>query len=275
MNRKPKVAVIMSVYKSDNLDHFKEAVNSVLDQTYDAFSLFIWRDGEVPESIDNFLNELEFESDVQVFRESQNRGLASALNALIDKVVETDEFTYIARMDSDDISYSTRLSKQVSFMQENVDVDVLGTGCREFGADFALDKKCLPQSHDELVDFSVARCPFIHPSVMLRKAIFERSELRYPTNTDFTEDMGLWFLLLEAGFRFANLPDILLDYRLNDATLSRRRGIGKSLSEVRIRLKYMLLLKRISFTNVAKVLSRLIFHVMPVSMVRVAYKNLR
>ncbi|WP_159064888.1 glycosyltransferase [Thaumasiovibrio subtropicus] len=265
----------MSVYKSDNLDHFKEAVNSVLDQTYDAFSLFIWRDGEVPESIDNFLNELEFESDVQVFRESQNRGLASALNALIDKVVETDEFTYIARMDSDDISYSTRLSKQVSFMQENVDVDVLGTGCREFGADFALDKKCLPQSHDELVDFSVARCPFIHPSVMLRKAIFERSELRYPTNTDFTEDMGLWFLLLEAGFRFANLPDILLDYRLNDATLSRRRGIGKSLSEVRIRLKYMLLLKRISFTNVAKVLSRLIFHVMPVSMVRVAYKNLR
>ncbi len=113
-------------------------------------------------------------------------------------------------------------------------MDVCGTSCHEFGASFSLDEKHLPKGHDQLVEFSITRCPFIHPTVMFRSSVFEKGH-RYPTNTSLTEDMALWFQLLKSGCVFANLNDVLLDYRLNENTINRRHGIGKAFSEIRIR----------------------------------------
>ncbi|MFQ2862040.1 glycosyltransferase [Aeromonas caviae] len=271
----PCVAVIMSVYKSDNLEYVKLAVNSILNQHYDNLTLFIWRDGPVQSDMDDFLSELANEPRCIVNLSSVNNGLAHSLNMMIEQVVNHGGYDYIARMDSDDISYPDRIAKQVAFFENDKYVDVLGTNCREFGADFALNEKALPQTHDELVDFSIVRCPFIHPTVMFRSRIFTDKSVRYPTNTALTEDMALWFLLLTKGFKFSNLDEILLDYRLNEATLSRRRGWAKSLSEVKIRLHHMHVLRRYSFKNISAILVRLVFHTMPLSLVRLAYRYAR
>lgn len=265
----------MSVYRSDNLDHFKLAVESVLRQSYSSTDLFIWRDGPVPEAIDAYLETLAGYKNVFITRAQENQGLAAALNSMIDLVISANQYAFIARMDSDDISYQERIAKQITFFLDNPSIDVVGTACREFGSSFALEAKVLPESHEELLDFSIIRCPFIHPSVMFRAAIFNDVAIRYPTDTELTEDLALWYKLLCSGVRFANMTDVLLDYRLSEATLSRRRGVSKAFSEVKVRFDYMCRLKRVSLKNIIGITSRLVFHIMPQSMIRLAYKYLR
>ncbi len=271
----PCVAVIMSVYKSDKLDDFKLSVESVIGQDYDNLRLFIWQDGPVAPEVGAYLQELRFNPRCVINHSSINKGLAFSLNKMIDLIIDDGSYDFIARMDSDDISYPSRITKQVEFFEKNINVDVLGANCREFGADFALSEKSLPKSHEQLIDFSIVRCPFIHPTVMFRSRVFLDKSVRYPTDTALTEDMALWFLLLVNGFKFANLSETLLDYRLNEATLSRRRGFAKSMSEVKMRFYYMGRLKRYSLKNIAGVLTRLVFHVMPLSLVRLAYRHMR
>ncbi|HEC3079442.1 TPA: glycosyl transferase, partial [Escherichia coli] len=167
-----------------------------------------------------------------------------------------------------------RLKVQLNFLESNTDIDVLGTSCREFGASFALKEKHLPTSHDELKDFSITRCPFIHPTVVFRRRVFDKG-YRYPIHTTFTEDMALWFDLLNAGFKFSNINEVLLDYRLSENTVNRRKGIKKALSEIKVRFHNMISLKQVSVWNVTMIFARIIFHLMPNFLVKLAYKNAR
>lgn len=268
------VAVIMSVYKSDSLDNIQKAVLSLTNQDYSAFSVFIFIDGGVDPKVESYLNDCCSVHNVILVRSAENIGLAGALNKLIDQILLKPNYEFIARMDSDDISRPSRLSAQVAFMLRNEHVDVCGTSCREFGADFALEEKHLPTDHEDLLDFSITRCPFIHPTVMFRRRIFE-SGIRYPTTTKFTEDMALWFELLSKGYIFSNINDILLDYRLNQDTLKRRQGLGKAFSEIGVRLNYMFKLQRVTVKNTLLITSRLFFHLLPEQLMTVAYKRAR
>ncbi|EOI0111634.1 glycosyltransferase [Vibrio cholerae] len=269
-----KVAVIMSVYKNDRLCYLEDAVNSLLSQSYPSLKIFILRDGPVPYNIQSYLDLIAKYPNVLIFPQELNSGLAHGLNYLIEIILGNGKFDLIARMDADDISRNDRILRQVEFLSMNPDIDVCGTSCREFGASFALEEKHLPISHQELLDFSIIRCPFIHPSVMFRRRVFETG-IRYPTDTALTEDMALWFELLVNGFKFANINEVLLDYRLNENTIKRRKGMDKALSEVKIRLYYMFKLKRISFKSIILILSRFAFHLLPDSLMKYAYKNAR
>lgn len=264
----------MSVYRSDNIEDMKVAVKSILEQSYKNAHLFLYRDGVVPFELNQFLLELVENKNITLYESEENRGLAVGLNTLIDKVLSIDSYEYIARMDSDDVSRCERFHRQVEFLKANPLVDVCGTSCKEFGASFALDEKHLPESHEDLLDFSIVRCPFIHPTVMFRARVFE-SGVRYPTNTSFTEDMALWFELLSKGYRFSNIREVLLDYRLNENTIKRRKGFGKALSEVKVRLYHMVKLRRISIKSTLLILSRLAFHILPDSAMKFAYKKAR
>lgn len=266
------IAVIMCVYVKDDPIHLNQSIQSILNQSFPS-DLLIYCDGFLTEELERVISNYESKPNIRIFRNSQNFGLAFGLNFLIDYIID-NEYSYIARMDSDDISYPERLSIQHSYLESNKNIDVLGGACREFGASFALEKKSLPLSHEELVDFSITRCPFIHPTVMFRASVFE-TNIRYPTNTSLTEDMALWFILLRAGFRFANLEETILDFRLNDKTIKRRAGISKALSEIKIRFKNMVALNRVSLRNVFLIFSRILFHILPSNLIKLAYKKLR
>ena len=267
-----KVAVIMSVYRLDDPIILKTAVDSMLNQTHPC-DIYIYRDGEVPIALQQMIDKISSNIRVKYFHAEKNFGLAFALNKLISEVL-IDSYQFIARMDSDDISRGNRIEKQVAYFNEYSNVDVCGTSCREFGASYALDEKHLPKKHEELLNYSITRCPFIHPTVMFRTEVFIDGN-RYPTDTALTEDMAFWFELLKNGYIFGNLNEILLDYRLNENTIERRKGIGKAMSEVRIRKNNMFALKQFSLKNVLLIYSRIIFHLMPSKLVKLAYKKAR
>lgn len=264
------MAMIMSVYKSDSPLDFKKSLLSVFNQTVPC-DVFLFQDGDISRELELVIE--EFFDKIKILKNNHNVGLATALNKLIDSL-DLSFYDFVARMDSDDICAPTRIEKQIEFMNDNPDVDVSGCYCREFGASYALDIKRLPTSHEDLLDFSITRCPFIHPTVIFRTEIFSAG-FRYPVNTKFTEDMALWFELLLAGYRFGNLDLALLDYRLNENTIERRQGLLKGISEFKLRLKYMFLLKRLTLRNFLLISLRVLFHLLPSFLLKVLYSKYR
>ncbi|MGL6478473.1 glycosyltransferase [Aeromonas caviae] len=270
---KARVAVIMSVYRSDIYADVEKAIDSILKQTYPC-SLYLYQDGPVSAEVSTLLNSIcDAHSNVTLMVSTVNCGLAHALNAMIDEIV-TKGYNFVARMDSDDFSHPTRIDKQVKYLNQHPDIDILGTSCHEFGSTYALAEKHLPETHSDLVKFSVTRCPFIHPTVMFRTAIFTDGN-RYPVSTQLTEDMALWINLILSGYKLANLNDVLLNYRLNENAVKRRMGFRKAWSEFRVRLSYMINSNNVSATNCLLISSRLVFHILPVSFMKFLYKNFR
>ncbi|OMQ23059.1 glycosyltransferase [Serratia oryzae] len=273
LNNDYKVAVIMSVYRLDELKHIELAINSILHQTQPC-SIFIYQDGPVSPDVSGLLLSIAQDNkNVTLLCSEKNNGLAHALNAMIDCVLSKG-YDYIARMDSDDISHLNRIERQVNYLEKNPDIDILGTFCREFGATYALKEKHLPTTHDELVNFSVTRCPFIHPTVMFKSTVFSKG-VRYPTNTCLTEDMALWFLLVEQGFKFSNLDEVLLDFRLNENSIKRRKGLSKAISEFKIRARYMFISKKFSLKNLLFISLKFFLHLLPLSLLKLMYKYAR
>ena len=91
----------MSIYQKDQLLHVKEALNSVINQTYLFCHIYIQIDGPVNNEIIEFLHSCT-NSVFFVYERDKNRGLAVSLNELLN-IVLTKEYEYIARMDADDI----------------------------------------------------------------------------------------------------------------------------------------------------------------------------
>ncbi|HCH5602058.1 TPA: glycosyltransferase [Vibrio parahaemolyticus] len=269
------VAVIMSVYRSDKLNFVIEAVDSIISQSYSDMHIYIYRDGLISEDVELYLDSLcKEDKRVCYFKSKENKGLAFALNYLIEQCMKDNRIEYIVRMDSDDIAHPERIAKQVEFMK-NSDADASGTFCEEFGASFSLAEKKVPTAHEEIVNFSITRCPFIHPTMIFRRRVFENKNVRYPTNTSHTEDMALWFLLIDRGFKLANLDLVLLKYRMDEDTVNRRRGLSKSISEIRLRLKYMFKFKKFSMINLCLIVSRTVFHILPGNVLKIVYSNFR
>lgn len=267
-----RVVFIMSVYHSDDFEHFVLSMESMLNQTVPC-DIYLYRDGPIGYKLQNKLDYYARNARCKVFTSQKNEGLACALNFLIERALE-GKYDLIARMDSDDISHPERIARQVKYMEMNGEVDVLGTSCKEFGSDFAFEIKSLPNEHKDIINFSISRCPFVHPTVMFRKRVFIDG-YRYPLNVKFTEDMALWFELLRNGYIFSNLNEVLLDYRLSEETLERRRGFDKVKSEVKLRYFYMKSLKKVSVSNLMLIGSRFVLHLAPPSLMKVLYQRVR
>lgn len=267
----PNVAIIMSIYENDSLSQFKEAIDSIFSQSYNKIKIFLCIDGYVNNNVMDYIESLQKE--IFVINRNKNRGLAFSLNELIDYILQEDKYKYIARMDADDISLPDRIKKQVQYLEENSDIDILGTKCKEFGSIHAREHCSVYESNHDIYKYIFKKCPFVHPSVMFRAEVF-KSGIRYPINEPYTEDLALWFILAKKKYKFSNLNEKLLKFRINDQTILRRRGYKKAIIEFKIRLKYLLILKRLNNINdIFYTFGHLFIRLLPTSLFKKIYKN--
>lgn len=233
-----KYAVIMSVYYADCLDNVRLSVESVLSNK--SVHLYILCDGKVKGEVYSYLDSLNINT-VNVIKRKNNKGLACSLNELL-RVVLFKDYQYIARMDADDISMPERFEKQIAYMEAHPNVDCLGTWAIEINGDGnEYFKKRMPVTHEECLDFFKVRDCMIHPTVMFRCSYFEKAGL-YPEDTYFGEDTMMWAKGFKAGCKFANLPEYLLKFRLDNDFFQRRRGWkhAKSIFTLRRQVNKML-----------------------------------
>jgi len=236
---------------NDRLKFIREAVQSILDQTYTKFDYYIIFDGPVEKDIDSYIESLLKDERIRLYRLEKNGGLAAALNYLLEIVLKNPEYNLIARMDADDISMPDRFEKQFSFLNSNPDISVVGCWYEEIDETGKhLSYKKLPIEHESVRKRYFTRTPFAHPSVIYRRELIEKAGV-YPTDTILMEDNVLWGRALMKGLRFYNIPEYLFKFRIDKDFYKRRSGInygfnfakGKSaiLREIRSPIVYILL----------------------------------
>ncbi|GHA56676.1 glycosyltransferase family 2 protein [Pontibacter akesuensis] len=202
-----KVTVLMPVYNAEKF--LAEAMYSILVQTFPDFEFLIIDDA----STDNSALIIQSYSDprIRFYQNRKNLGVTATLNAGI----ELASCELIARMDADDISYPYRLEKQYQYLLAHPDCSLVSSLARvitEEGETVRVDNFASSYFYYNLTFI----CWIYHSSVMYRKAAV-LDVGKYPTS--YGEDYELWSQLMKK-YKLANLPEVLLDYRLSSQSLT-------------------------------------------------------
>ncbi len=211
----PVVSVLMPVYNGEA--YLAESISSILAQTYADFELIIINDG----STDSSSQVIQSFRDPRIRSYSQpNQGLPATLN----RAIGLARGIYLARQDQDDVSLPDRFEKQVDLLERNPEYGIVGTWSSirvgtqdtEYGHSHPLDNETLKFN----LLFSTY---FVHSSVMLRKAVFEKVGLYSTEKSRQPEDFELWSRVVRDGrFKVANIPERLIVYREVAGSMSRK-----------------------------------------------------
>jgi glycosyltransferase involved in cell wall biosynthesis len=188
-------------------------------------------DGPIPNELEDTLNTIKKEYDVlKLVRFEKNRGHAAARQAGVDNA--TNEL--VAVMDSDDIALPDRFEKQLSFLQANPDIDIVGGQIDEFIGEVnnVVGKREVPCTDKDIQIYMKSRCPMNLVTVLARKNSIQR--VGGYIDWFCEEDYYLWIRMALAGCKFANLPDTLVNVRVGKTMYQRRGGWKYFKSEAKL-----------------------------------------
>lgn len=220
-----KIAIILPVYRNDKEPYIKLSFDSILNQTYRNIHLYIGVDGPVGEDLTSCLKEYEQDERVSVEWFKENRGLAIVLNDLLD-ICFKKGYEFIARMDADDISKPERLEKQMEYLQEHPEIDVVGGAIEEIDENSESRGKIIvyPETPDGCYKFFARRNPHAHPAVMFRKSFFDKAGCKYRPEYRQNQDTMLWLDGMKKGTKHANLQEVVLRFRFTNSLFKKRRN---------------------------------------------------
>ena len=205
------ISIIMPVYNGEK--YLKEAIESILNQTFKNFELIIINDGSSDQSkniIENFLDKR-----IKNLENKKNKGLIYSLNYGISKA----KGKYIARMDADDISHLNRLEIQFNYLEKNKEIFFLGSQVEKVYSKTEKTKLSrLRTTYSDIKTDLLFANPFIHPTLMFRREIF--SENCYEEGLNGAEDFGLWQDLIYK-YKGINLSNVLLKYRILETGITK------------------------------------------------------
>ena len=210
MNSLPLVSVLMPVYNCESF--IREAIQSVLNQTFTDFELLIIDDC----STDTTLDIIKSFSDPRIvlIEKARNSGYTDSLN----HGILLAKGTYIARMDGDDICMPERFAKQVEFLNANPEIILCGTAIEIIGTNKILHH---PLTHNEILVKLCFLNSFYHPTIMARRKILLKNN--YNKIFEPAEDYELWTRLAFLG-KLANLDAVLLQYRIHENQISNSKN---------------------------------------------------
>ena len=185
----------------------RPAVESILGQTFDDFEFVIVDDGSTDATGEILADCAARDERIRVITNERNLRIVASLNRGLDAC----RGTYVARMDADDVALGDRLAKQVAAMEADPDLAVLGGALTYIDAD---GKELNVTRYCTVGDSLLRQCPLLHPTVVLRREVFERHGLRYRTMFREAEDYYLWLETSRHG-RLGAIDDVVLQYRVS------------------------------------------------------------
>jgi len=205
----PEVSVVMSCYNSELT--LRRALDSIINQTFSKFEFIIIDDGSTDGTLQIINEYVQQDNRIVLIKNNKNLGLAASLN----RGILHSKGSLIARMDADDEAYKSRLEKQTSFLDQNKQVDILGSAIQERTKNGEVKKiRTLPEHHDSIIE-RIFRKPLVyHPTIMVRREIYEQLGL-YDPKIFWAEDADLWYRLYDKVI-FHNLQEPLLYYQTKE-----------------------------------------------------------
>lgn len=208
----PAISVILPVFNGE--DYLKEAIDSILTQSFGNFELLVINDG----SSDRSLQIIQRYDDprIRIINNEKNLGLVRALNIGI----STARGKYIARHDQDDKSHVDRFEEQYLKMEKE-GLDICGTSWSTMHSDGSLQSsQMVPLSAETIFACLATTVPFPHGSVMMKVDFMKEYALKYDEQY-LAEDYSLWIRFAQSQARFANIDKRLYFYRMHPQSLSK------------------------------------------------------
>ena len=267
----PSFSVLISVYNRDDAHYLASSLNSIINQTCPPSEIVLVKDGPLNEACDKVISNLKQTciEKLKIIELEKNMGLGNALRIGLDAC--SNEL--VARMDTDDICEPNRFEIQTGYLREHPEIDVLSSFIGEFDFDENKINKVRRVPLQPAVIKRVARYrnPINHMAVMFKKSSVLASE-NYQHFLWF-EDYYLWARMLMRGFRFANIPNILIRVRADNELFRRRGGMTYLKQEIKLQNEFL----RMGFTNfpifLFNIFVRSLFRIIP-NKVRVSlYRN--
>lgn len=228
------VTILMSAY-NEPLNIFRQAVDSILAQTYKDFEFIIILDNPDNEVLENEIKRYALNDSRIVFVKNEtNLGLVGSLN----KGVALAKGKFIARMDADDISMPNRLETELAELESDEAVSVVSTDktvIDENGA-VAEENSLRFKSNAIVPELMKYSCLINHSSVMFRRDVV----LKYGGYRDVpaAEDYDLWLRLLLDGEKIKVIFEKLICYRVRRDGISQKNIYAQKLSMAFLQKNY-------------------------------------
>ncbi len=226
----PLVSVVLPAFNAEK--HLKEAIDSMLSQTYTNFECIIINDGssDATEQIILAYNDPR----IRYIKNEKNIGLIATLN----KGIELSTGEFIIRMDADDISLPSRIEKQVAFMQSNSDVGAAGSWYYNF-SDKGVSKHKTSNNTATLQSILFFNSCLCHPSVIIRKQILTTHNITYNLLYKHAEDYDFWIQISKVS-KLSNVQEYLLKYRTHVGQATNQFNQIQKENAAIIREKYLI-----------------------------------
>ncbi len=218
----PKVTVLMPTYNV--APYVKEAIDSVLWQTYRDFELLVIDDCSTDETVE-MVRSIE-DARIRIVQNEKNVGLAENLNRGLSHI--TTE--YVARMDGDDIAEPFWLEREVAILDSHPEIGICSAGFERFGTANSL--VCFPERHEDIMANMLFECSVIVPT--FRMSLYRDHGLRYSTEAFPAEDYRFWADCLRIT-KMYNIQETLFRYRMHPTQIctARREEQQSKVAEVR------------------------------------------
>ena len=197
-------------------EHLREAMESILNQTFKDFEYLILNDSPDNTRLDEIVASYN-DPRIRYARNEKNVGITPSRN----KLLQMAKGEYIAIFDHDDISVPTRLEKQVAYLDAHPEVGVLGSAVEEFPTN---KKYCYPENDAEIRLGLMWGCMITHSAAMVRHSVLEEHGIRYEERFSPSEDYALWCRLIPHT-QFHNLPEVLFRYRMHANNTSKSQAV--------------------------------------------------
>ena len=197
------VSVLMPIYRT-NHSHLKEAIESVLNQTYQDFEFLILNDSPDDKNLEEFVLSYK-DKRIKYFKNEKNMGITPSRNKLISLATGK----YLMVMDHDDISLPTRMEEQVAFLEKHKEIGVVGSFVKQMVCG---KEKSYPIENDLIEKNLMFSCAIAHSATMIRASVLKENNIFYEEEFSPAEDYALYCRLI-GKTKFYNIPKILFLYR--------------------------------------------------------------
>ena len=243
-------------YNKTNPQYFIKSIESIIEQTLQPSKIHLIQDGpisnELKEIAGNYKKQYPNLFKIIILNK---KGLPHALN----KSISEASTKYYARMDSDDIAFKTRLEEQVLYLENNADIDILGSWAKEFDKDIDEKKNFInerPSSQSRIEEYFHYMNPLVHPTVIFRVSVFDKIGF-YNEKFYTDQDLELWGRALKNRVNISNIQKPLLYFRI-EGRQKRRSKLSAIKRQIIARYSYNTLSIKLNTLKIAAILFRLL-----------------
>lgn len=223
-------SVLMSLYDKEKPEYLNLCLESLSKQTLLADEIVLVYDGYINPHLDEVVKKWCASLPIKIIKLEKNVGLGQALNKGL--VHCTHEI--VARMDTDDICDERRFEKQMSLMESESELSILGSDIQEFeeSQNVITSHRHVPKTTSAVMKAIKLKSPFNHMTVMFKKS--DILSVGGYQEHHYMEDYNLWLRLMAKGYKAKNIPEYLVTVRVGRDMLSRRHGFKYVISEFKL-----------------------------------------